>query len=338
MGSELKKTFWWVGFSTLVLCLLPLFTHYGSLMDIISHFLIMGLFAVSLNLLVGYTGMVSFGHSAFFAIGAYTLGILSQRTEWPFPLILGMVVLVSGFAGAVIGFFCVRLGALYFAFLTLAFSQVIYGIIVRWVSLTGGDQGLIGGIQRPCINLGLGRWDLNVPENLYIAIVLLVMGSLLLCRMLVCSPFGAILVSIRENPHRVEFIGINVKLYQLIVFVIAAVFAGIAGALMALYVSGAYPDFAYWTKSAEPIFMVLVGGMKNFVGPLIGAASLIILTAILTTYTKLWALFVGLTLAIFIIGVKKGLLELIISGAEVITARYTIRLAPFFKGRRQKGD
>jgi branched-chain amino acid transport system permease protein len=306
------RTLLWTVCATLALCTVRLFISYGFFMDVTTHFLIMGLFAVSLNLLVGYTGMVSFGHSAFFGIGAYTLGILLQKTSLPFVVVIGLVVVSTAVAALVIGFFCVRLGAIYFAMLTLAFSQVVYGIIIRWVSMTGGDQGLIGGIPRPQIQLGFMAWDINVPENFYVLAVITVMVSLFLCRIIVDSPFGAVLKAIRENPERVYFTGLNVRRYQLIAFVAAGVFAGIAGALMAMYVSGAYPDFAYWTKSAEPIFMVLVGGAATFVGPLVGAIILIVLTAVLTAYTNLWGLVFGGILIVFTIVIKKGVSDVLV--------------------------
>jgi branched-chain amino acid transport system permease protein len=306
------RTLLWTVCITVALCVVRLFVSYGFFMDVTTHFLIMGLFAVSLNLLVGYTGMVSFGHSAFFGIGAYTLGILLQRTSLPFLVVIGLVVLFTAVAALVIGFFCVRLGAIYFAMLTLAFSQVVYGIIIRWGSMTGGDQGLIGGIPRPRIHLGFMTWDINVPENFYVLAVITVMVSLFLCKVVVDSPFGAILKAIRENPERVYFAGMNVRRYQLIAFVVAGVFAGIAGALMAMYVSGAYPDFAYWTKSAEPIFMVLVGGTATFVGPLVGAIILITLTAVLTSYTNLWGLIFGGILIVFTIIIKKGVSDMFV--------------------------
>lgn len=305
------RTLTWTGGIALILCLAPLFVSYGFFMDVTSHFLIMGLFAVSLNLLVGYTGMVSLGHSAFFGIGAYTVGVLLQKTALPFSLVIGATILFSAVAALIIGFFCIRLGELYFAFLTLAFSQVVYGAIIRWSSLTGGDQGLVGGIPRPRIDLGFTVWDINVPENFYILCVLVVMACLFFGKILVDSPFGAVLKAIRENPERAYYVGLNVRRYQLVVFIVAGIFAGISGGLMAMYVSGAYPDFAYWTKSAEPIFMVVVGGLNTFVGPLVGAALLILLTAYLTTFTNLWALAFGAILVIFTVVIRQGVADMI---------------------------
>ena len=305
------RTLAWTGGTALVLCLAPLFFSYGFFMDVTSHFLIMGLFAVSLNLLIGYTGMISLGHSAFFGIGAYTLGVLLQKTALPFPVVIGATICFSALAALIIGFFCIRLGELYFAMLTLAFGQVVYGAIIKWVSLTGGDQGLVGGIPRPHINLSFMFWDINVPENFYVLTVLVVMASMFICKVLVDSPFGAILKAIRENPERVYYAGLNVRRYQLVVFIIAGIFAGISGGLMAMYVSGAYPDFAYWSKSAEPIFMVVVGGVNTFAGPLVGAAFLILLVSYLTTFTNLWALAFGTILVIFAVVIRRGVADIV---------------------------
>jgi len=311
------KTLAWTGGAAIILCLVPLFISYGFFMDVTSHLLIMGLFAVSLNLLIGYTGMVSLGHSAFFGIGAYTLGILLQRTSLPFPLVIGAIILFSAVAAAIIGFFCIRLGALYFAMLTLAFGQVVYGIIIKWVSLTGGDQGLVGGIPRPRIDLGFAVWDINVPENFYVLTVIVVMTCMFLCKGIVDSPFGAVLKAIRENPERVYYVGLNVRRYQLVAFIVAGILAGISGGLMALYVSGAYPDFAYWSKSAEPIFMVVVGGLNTFAGPLIGAAFLILLVSYLTTFTNLWALAFGTILVLFAVVIRRGVADIVMESKIV---------------------
>jgi branched-chain amino acid transport system permease protein len=315
--AAVVRTLAWTGGTALILCSAPLFFSYGFFMDVTSHFLIMGLFAVSLNLLIGYTGMVSLGHSAFFGIGAYTLGILLQKTTLAFPLVIGATILFSAAAALIIGFFCIRLGELYFAMLTLAFGQVVYGAIIKWGSLTGGDQGLVGGIPRPHIDLGFMVWNINVPENFYVLTVVVVMASMFFCKILVDSPFGAILKAIRENPERAYYSGLNVRRYQLGVFIIAGIFAGISGGLMAMYVSGAYPDFAYWSKSAEPIFMVVVGGLNTFAGPLVGAALLILLVSYLTMYTNLWALAFGTILVIFAVVIRRGVADIVMESKLV---------------------
>jgi branched-chain amino acid transport system permease protein len=276
--------------------------------------------------------MVSFGHSAFYGIGAYTLGILLQKTSLSIPASLGIVIIFSATAALIIGFFCTRLAAIYFAMLTLAFSQVVYAIVTKLTSLTGGYQGLIGGIPKPKINLGFASWDIGQFSNLYTFTVIVVVISLLLIKIIIDSHFGCILKAIRENPQRTSYVGINQRRYQLIAFILAGVFGGIAGALMAFYVSGAYPDFIFWTTSAEPIFMILIGGLNTFLGPVIGALILFLLTTNLKARAELWGLVLGSILICFTIILKKGLTEFLV-GTNL--SRWLIQLSrsPFKKGQ-----
>ena len=271
------------------------------LINLFTQILIMGLFATSLNLLVGYTGMVSFGHAGFFGVGAYTAAIILQKYSTSVGFAFGTTVVFSAIAALIIGSFCIRLGSIYFAMLTLAFNQIIYIIVIRWTDMTGGDQGLIGGIPLPGF--------LSTQRAYFIFTVIVVAASLVICKLVVDSPFGAILKVIRENADRAYSLGIRVKSYQLIVFVMAGIFGGISGALMSLSISGAYPDFCYWAKSAEPIFMVVVGGMNSFLGPLLGAAIFKILIAYSTMYTNLWGLIIGGVLVLIILVVRKGLAD-----------------------------
>jgi branched-chain amino acid transport system permease protein len=302
-----------VGLITLVCLVLFAFVFpSGFLFNLFTQILIMGLFASSLNLLIGYTGMVSFGHAAFFGLGAYTAGILLQKFTSSLLLTLFCTILFSTVAALIIGFFCIRLGSIYFAMLTLAFNQIAYIVIVRWTDMTGGDQGLIGGIPIPPLNLFGVEIILSNPRALFILTTFIVITCLIFCKLLVDSPFGAILRVIRENADRAYALGIRVKSYQLIVFVVAGVLGGLSGGLMALFISGAYPDFAYWSKSAEPIFMVVVGGMSSFLGPMLGAAIFTVLIAVSTMYTNLWGLIIGSVLVLVIILARKGLADYLV--------------------------
>jgi branched-chain amino acid transport system permease protein len=281
----------------------------GFLFNLFTQILIMGLFASSLNLLIGYTGMVSFGHAAFFGLGAYTSGILLQKFTSSLLLTFFSTIFLSMVAALIIGFFCIRLGSIYFAMLTLAFNQIVYIVIIRWTSMTGGDQGLIGGIPVPPLDLLGAKIVLSNPRGLFILTTFIVIICLVFCKLLVDSPFGAILRVIRENADRAYALGIRVKSYQLIVFVVAGVLGGLSGGLMALFISGAYPDFAYWAKSAEPIFMVIVGGMSSFLGPMLGAAVFTVLIAVSTMYTNLWGLIIGCVLVLIILVARKGIAD-----------------------------
>lgn len=305
------KSFIWACVSLILLILVGIVTPFGYLLDIISHVLIMGLYAFSLNIILGYTGMISFGHAAFFGVGAYTVGILLQKTAISFPVIFIIVIVASAVAAFVIGFFSVRLGEIYFAMITMAFSQLLYTIVVKSVSLTGGDQGLIGGIPEPKVNLGFFSFELGGLKTLYFFVVFLVILCLFISKIILDSPLGETLKAIRENPERARFIGINVPLFQLVAFIIAGIFAGISGMLMAFYIDGVYPDFLHWSKSAEPILMVLIGGTDTFLGPIFGAMFFIIVTSILTTFTNLWGLVLGAIIILFISFLRIGIVDFI---------------------------
>jgi branched-chain amino acid transport system permease protein len=305
----MRRTLFWGIICAAGLIVLSIVFPSEFLINLLTQILIMGLFATSLNLLVGYTGMVSFGHAAFFGIGAYSAGVIMQKYGASLGVALCTTVIFSAIAALIIGFFCIRLGSIYFAMLTLAFNQIIYIIVIRWNDMTGGDQGLIGGIPRPPIDFFGLHVVLADPRNFFIVTVIVVIACLILCKLIVDSPFGAILKVIRENADRAYSLGIRVKSYQLIIFVMAGIFGGLSGALMAIFISGAYPDFAYWAKSAEPIFMVIVGGMNSFLGPLAGAAIFTVLIAFSTMFTNLWGLIIGGVLVLIILLVRKGVVD-----------------------------
>lgn len=305
----------WLLFLTALLAIVPLLFPSLAFVNIVSEMLIMAIFAVSLNLLIGYTGLVSFGHSAFFAIGSYTVGIMLQKFSSSLPLALplslfcGMVL--SGIIALVIGFFCTRLTAIYFAFLTLAFSQIIYTVIIKWEKLTGGDQGLVGGIPKPAVQLLGLSIKMTSPFNLYFLIVVLAIVSFFILKILTDSPFGWTLRSIRDNSERMNFLGVNVRRYQMIIFVISGLFTGLAGGLMALHLSGAYPDYAHWTKSAEPIFMIMVGGIRVFAGPILGAIIVTQLSAYVSKYIGVWGLIFGGFLIVYLMISREGILDVL---------------------------
>ena len=253
--------------------------------------LIMGLFAVSLNLLLGYTGLVSFGQAAYFGIGAYTCALLMKKASLAFPFAF-LAAGISGALGAlIIGFFCVRLTQIYFSMLTLAFSQIVWAIVFKWNSLTGGDTGLIG-INFPAY--------IDSNTRFYYFTLAVVVISLYVLRKVVDSPFGRILTTIRENPERTEFIGINVKLFQLIAFMISGAFAAFSGALFGIFNHSLFPDLLYWPQSAEVLIMSLLGGIYSFFGPFVGAAILLYMRMLVTSYTQYWPLIMGTILALLL--------------------------------------
>ena len=275
------------------------------------HILIMAIYASSLNLLIGYSGMVSFGHAAYFGIGAYTTGILLQKTQIPFLGALALSVLFATIAAVIIGFFCVRLGTMFFAMLTLAFGEMIHVLIYRWESLTGGEQGLIGGLPRKVIEIFGLTFDLTNPATFYALTFILAFFALLICKIVVESPFGTVLLAVRDNDLRANFVGVNIRSHRLVVFVIAGSLAGLAGSLMAIFVSGAYPDFAHFLKSTEPVLMILVGGIYNFFGPLLGAIIFVLLDLLLSRVTQYWMLVLGTILILICIFIRGGILDFV---------------------------
>lgn len=270
---------------------------------------IWGLLAISLNLLVGHTGLVTFGHAAYFGIGAYTAGILMKNAGVPFLLAFPAAGLVAAVFAALFGFFCVRLSKVYFSMLTLAFAQIAWAVCFKWNELTGGDQGL-SGVPYPDMRLFdaiPGLASLSASARFHVLALLVVATCLWALRRISDSPFGLILQTIRENPERSEFVGVDVRRYALAAFVIAGFFAGLAGALFGIFNRGVYPDLMYWTKSAEVLIMALLGGTAFFYGPLAGAFILLWLGQEITALTEYWSFILGAILIALIFALPGGI-------------------------------
>ena len=274
------------------------------------------LFAVSLNLLLGTTGLVSFGHVAYFGVGAYVCGILMKTYGVPFVVAFPAAGVGSALFALVSGYFCVRLMKLYFAMLTLAFSQIIWAIAYKWNAVTGGDNGLP---EIPYPNLDWisaipGCGDLSIGARFYLLTLALVGVSLAVLHMVVRSPFGRMLTTIRDNPERAAFIGLNVRAYQLAAFVVAGSFAGLAGALYGIFSRGVFTDYVFWSKSAEVVIMAILGGINFFWGPPVGALALVWLNQQITDYTQYWPFVLGSLLLILLFGFPGGLVGGLVAG------------------------
>jgi len=287
-----------------LLAFLPTVFPSKSFSDFVVRASAFAIFATSLNLLIGYSGMVSFGHGLFFGLGAYSFALLMQKTGSSIPAAIGITLLVTALVATAVGAICVRLKEIYFSFLTLAFQMLLYSVIIAWTDVTGGDQGLTGGVPRPAF-LGI---RLDDPHHLYVFCCAIMVASLFLMWHLVQSPFGYTLRMIRDNPRRAEFLGIAVWRVRLMAFVVAGVFGGLGGVIISLFVSSAYPDFAYWTISGEAVFMILLGGIGVFLGPLAGAALLLALNDTVTKFTEHYSLVLGIVILVFALGMRKGLL------------------------------
>jgi branched-chain amino acid transport system permease protein len=291
-----------------VLVAIPFFFNKPSLRDFLIYVMAYGLLAMSLNLLVGLTGLVSFGHAAYFVSGAYMFGLLMQSGKVSIPV--AMLITVGGTAllALVIGAICVRLKEIYFSFITLAFQMFIHSIILTWVSLTGGDQGLRGGIPRPPF-FGI---DLGNSVALYMFCAVVFVLCILIMRQVWQSPFGYTLRLIRDNPNRANYLGVDIIRMKLGIFVLAGSMASVAGILLALFVSGAYPEFGFWTTSGEAIFMIMLGSSQLFIGPIIGAILLRLLEHFVSIYTEHHGLVLGLVILAIVLGLRKGIADFVV--------------------------
>ena len=267
---------------------------------------IMALLACSFNLLLGYTGLLSFGQAAYFAVGAYACALLLKLVIPNVVLAILISVVISAAVALVFGYFCVRLTEIYFAMLTLAFGQIVYTIAFKWESLTGGDNGLAG-IPSPPLNCGLFTLDLSNAFHYYYFALVLISVSIGILYLIVNSPFGATLKSIRENPERASFMGQNVRVFQLISFGIAGTFSGLAGAIFAPFEKFVSPELTYWSKSAEIVLVSILGGIYTFIGPVVGSAVMILLEDYISTYTSYWSIFLGTVLIIFVVFMPDGI-------------------------------
>ena len=293
--------------SLAVLAALPLLGLSTALRDFLMFAMAYALLSMSLNLLIGTTGLVSFGHAMFFSLGAYAFGLAMQSGRFSIPVAFVFALVLTAVVALAIGAICVRLNEIYFAFLTLAIQMLLYNLILAWVPLTGGDQGLMGGIPRPRF------WGIDLADRmqLYWFCAACFVACLVVLRQVTVSPFGATLRLIRDNAARAEFLGIDVFRAKLVAFVIAAVVAGVGGVLLALFVSGAYPNFGFWTTSGEAIFMILMGGSRVFLGPVLGTVMLRVLNDMTVAYTEHTEMVLGLVILLFVFGLRKGVLDVI---------------------------
>lgn len=284
-----------------------------------TQILIMGLFAASFNLVFGYTGMLSFGHAAFFGTGAYATALLLQGLHWPLLACLLVSFAAGTLLALVIGALCVRLDEVYFAMLTLAFGMMVYGVAHQWRSVTGGSDG-ISGFSVGALGLGVDLALGNPAVYYYVVLAVVVVASALLYR--ICnSSFGLILKAIRQNPERVAFCGLNIRSYRLAAFTVAGGFAGLAGGLMAPFLHVASPDLAHWTMSAEPVLMTILGGSSYFLGPFLGAAIFVLLETWITSITQAWMLFLGIILALMVIFFRRGVLGTALDAVQALRRR-----------------
>jgi branched-chain amino acid transport system permease protein len=296
---------WRLGFIvTAAACaVLPLVVPQHSL-TILVEALILGLFAMSLDLLVGYCRLYSFGHAAAYGLGAYSYALILTYLPLPLPVGILLAVAVTILIAIPIAWICTRSTGVSFAMLTLAFAQLGYAMLFRFRDFTGGSDGLVG-IPRHAGPLGID-WFQSKLGYYYLVLVCL-LGSYLLCRAIVRSPFGAVLAGIRENESKTIALGYNTRAYKITTVVLAYGFGGLAGALYAAFAGFASPELFFWLTSGRVLIMVIVGGAGTLIGPILGGVSFVFLEHQLSQVTDLWPLIFGTIFMAFVMFAPQGI-------------------------------
>jgi branched-chain amino acid transport system permease protein len=280
----------------------------GGYTALATRVLVLGLGAMSLNFLLGFTGVLSFGHAAYFGLGAYGAGLTLKYLALSTPLAMIAGILLGGICGSILGLLIVRRRGVYFAMVTIAFGQVFYYIAFQWSSLTGGDDGLRGFSRQP-LDFGLFKIDILSDDKAFyffvlfcFAIAVSIMGFILR------SPFGRTMIAIRENERRARFLGIPVERHIWIAFSLSCFFMASAGALYALVNNFADPRGLHYSQSGDFVIMAVMGGMRSFWGPLLGAAVFVTLQDYLSSVTVNWMSFLGLLFVLVVLFFPRGLL------------------------------
>ena len=283
----------------------------GSYTELGTRVVVLGLAAMSLNFLLGYTGVLSFGHAAYFGLGAYGVGLTIRYLVPSTGIGILVGTLVGTLAAAIIGPMIIRLRGVYFAMVTIAFGQVFFFIAFRWNSVTGGDDGLTGWTRMP-LEFGFATVDIqNNPRAFYYLVLVLFGISAGVMAWLLRSPFGRTLIAIRENERRARFLGIPVDQHIWMSWVISCGFVSVAGALYALLNNFVDPRALYWTQSGDFVIMAVLGGMRAFWGPMIGAAIYVVLQDYLSSQTENWMSFIGLFFVLVVLFFPRGVLGMI---------------------------
>lgn len=293
----------------LFLLTMPVWINWiGGYTSLGSRVIVLALAAMSLNFLLGFTGVLSFGHAAYFGLGAYGVGLTIKYLYASTPLGMLVGVVVGTLAAAVIGVLIVRLRGVYFAMVTIAFGQVFYFIAYRWNAVTGGDDGLSGWHSIP-INLGFAKLDiLNDPIAFYYFVLACFAVAVGVMALLLRSPFGRTLLAIRENERRARFIGIPVEQHIWLSWLVSCLFVSLAGTLYALLNNFADPHDLHWDQSGYFVIMAVLGGMRSFWGPLIGAAIFVVLQNYVSGQTENWMSFIGLFFVLVVLFFPRGVL------------------------------
>ena len=278
--------------------------------NIATEILIFGIFAMSTNLLIGVSGLYSFGQAAFFGVGGYVAGYCFVHTSLPLSVGLLLAMLGAALVAGLVGAFSIRRTGIYFMMLTFAFNQMIYYLAYSWRAVTGGEDGL-GGIRRPALDIPfVGAVDLGNHVNFYVVAAALFIASAVLLFRLARSPLGLVLDASKQNPRRTASLGFSVYRAQWIAFVVAGAIAGLAGALFALLYRIMPIDAISWTSSGNVVFMVVIGGMSSVLGPVLGAAIFIWLQGFFSLVWARWPLLFGVFIILVVLFLRGGVAKL----------------------------
>jgi branched-chain amino acid transport system permease protein len=283
----------------------PLWTGDSGLY-LMMQMMLLCLFALGFNLLLGYTGLLSFGQAGFFAVGAYACALILLKAP---SLLLGVVggIAAAGLVALVLGYLSVRLTEIYFSMLTLSFGMMIHSLVWRWRDVTGGDDGLTG-IPRAPLQLPLVSIDLSRLAHYYYFVLVATLLAVWIMYRIVKSPLGLTFQAIRDSAVRAEFVGIPIRRFRLWAFVIAGLYAGLAGALLAPLERTITPVYAHWIASADPVLAALIGGLYVFAGPIVGSVLFIGIKEIVVRWTDHWMLVMGAIVIVMVLGFRGGVL------------------------------
>jgi branched-chain amino acid transport system permease protein len=298
-----RRAIFWAMAVVILVALPPLVSALNQpyYLELARRVMIFAIAAVSLDLILGYGGMVSFGHAAYLGIGGYAVGILAYYGVTNGWLQLGVAIGASALVAAAIGAVSIRTSGVYFIMITLAFTQMLYYLGIS-LEVFGGDDGM-----RLKARSDFGFVDLADPVQFYYVVLVLMLGLIYLTQRIVNSRFGMVIRAARSNEARTRAIGLAPYPYRLLAFVIAGAMGGIAGALLVNHTVYLTPDFMHWTRSGEIMFMVILGGMGSAAGPLAGAAALLLVEDLLSSWTQHWQVILGPLLVLSVIFFKRGL-------------------------------
>jgi branched-chain amino acid transport system permease protein len=295
-----------LGAAALALLLLPLGVSSYQL-GLVTKVLIFAIFAMSLDLVLGYAGLPSLGHAAYFGVGAYTVGLLALRVTPNFWLGFGAGLAAAAATAALFGLLALRTRGSYFLMITLALAQVVWGIAFGWRGFTGGDDGLPG-VPRPATGL---PWSVADGGRFYYLVLVVFALSAAALALVVRSPFGRALVGIRESEGRMAMLGYHTWLYKYVAFVLAGLFAGIAGNLFVYYNGFVSPAYLSIVLSATALIMVILGGAGTLLGPVVGSAAIVLLENVISAHTERWLLVLGLIYVAVTLFAPAGLVGLL---------------------------